>query len=597
MNPSMDMSTVDLTDPNIPYTNYYIAFMSAGIGAVVMYRIVWLLARPRPAVYIDKSSRPSRFYKTARSWMTLLKDRLSPACSTVIRKTAYVRNKLLYTPHYKSWSLWAIGDFLILAALIAVLATLLVLNADLLLNSNRAGFMGLTTIPFLFAFAGKNSLVSFLTGISHEKIIKIHRWLGRILLLFATVHMSIWINQWAQFPWFLQSQLATDKVRYGLTTYTALCIINFFSLPPFRKYTYEVFLVTHGMFLVFLIMVGMHTPYAMRFTASGIILYICNLSFGWFVRTHYARARFTALEDRCTQITLTYRSIQHDQRKPGQHIYLCIPKISLIEWHPFTISNIDQDTITCHVRSVGGYTNKLYDLGHGVECVALVAGPYGKPPEMKALDPKVRTIVLMAGGVGASYTVPILEDLVYNSEEVDSDTTSTAKRRVIFIWAIKNEAQRSWFQPAIEACLASSSSHNISLSIEIYISPILETSDTICDTLEQARCAGNLTANNDTPLLPAEKESSQLLDRDPRCKCNPCRCCVDDLVKSCCQSGKAENDVEQSTEQVLEDTGGDISVIACGPTRLLTDVKNTVASCTNLRGAPHIELHCESFEY
>lgn len=49
--------------------------------------------------------------------------------------------------------------------------------------------------------------------------------------------------------------------------------------------------------------------------------------------------------------------------KSGDYIFVKIPSIAKNEWHPFTISSApeEKEIITLHVRSLGNWTNKLYD--------------------------------------------------------------------------------------------------------------------------------------------------------------------------------------------------------------------------------------------
>ncbi|XP_075327246.1 NADPH oxidase 5 [Odontesthes bonariensis] len=49
--------------------------------------------------------------------------------------------------------------------------------------------------------------------------------------------------------------------------------------------------------------------------------------------------------------------------KPGDYIYINIPVIAKYEWHPFTISSAPEqsDILWLHVRSMGQWTNRLYE--------------------------------------------------------------------------------------------------------------------------------------------------------------------------------------------------------------------------------------------
>ncbi|XP_075884665.1 NADPH oxidase 5 [Nelusetta ayraudi] len=62
--------------------------------------------------------------------------------------------------------------------------------------------------------------------------------------------------------------------------------------------------------------------------------------------------------------------------KPGDYVYINIPVIAKYEWHPFTISSAPEqsDTLWLHVRSMGQWTNRLYE--------------YFRQPESQAVSSK-----------------------------------------------------------------------------------------------------------------------------------------------------------------------------------------------------------------
>ncbi len=47
----------------------------------------------------------------------------------------------------------------------------------------------------------------------------------------------------------------------------------------------------------------------------------------------------------------------------GQYVFICVPSLSLWEWHPFSLSSHPTaDKVTLHIRVLGDWTKKLYDL-------------------------------------------------------------------------------------------------------------------------------------------------------------------------------------------------------------------------------------------
>ena len=104
----------------------------------------------------------------------------------------------------------------------------------------------------------------------------------------------------------------------------------------------------------------------------------------------------------------------------GQYVFLNVPAISKLEWHPFTISSAPGDRVTTHhIRSMGEltFTGRLEALAteaaaaKGAEAaqqpaargrrgptdlVVNVDGPYGLPTEFERYD----EILFVGGGIG-----------------------------------------------------------------------------------------------------------------------------------------------------------------------------------------------------
>lgn len=163
----------------------------------------------------------------------------------------------------------------------------------------------------------------------------------------------------------------------------------------------------------------------MRFITTGILLFALDQLTGWAIKTNVARARVEILPNRCVRITLAC-DLAAAPRRAGQHVYLCIPAISLYQWHPFTISSIGTGSLlTLHAQAVGPFTRKLNEMNDGAQLLALVAGPYGEPPQVKEYD----SVLMIAGGSGITFTMPMLQDML---RKIDTKTV----RRVDFVWCV-----------------------------------------------------------------------------------------------------------------------------------------------------------------
>lgn len=375
-------------------------------------------------------------------------------------------NKFSYSPFGGACP--PLGAFFLICALISATLPLLLLNVDLAVNSNRAGFLCLATVPFLLSSAGKNSAISFLTGISSVRMNFLHRTLGLTLMIGATVHMAPMLYAWSKFPTFMQSQLQVTKVQYGIAGYSILCAVILGSILPVRKYCYELFLGTHLLGIVFIGVIAMHTPYAMRYFITGLFCYLLNLVAVWFVKTFMAQARFEVLPEGCTKISIRLASPMKTHYI-GQHINLCIPAISAFQWHPFTITSVQQQyaehqqSIEVCVVARGNFTRTLYNkVDPSQELRVFVSGPFGST-HLRSMDilSSHTSVVIASGGCGVTFGMRLLreltdtliayEDNTDNDDESEKDLLNHWKTKdIYFYWSVRRPLELEWFREELE---------------------------------------------------------------------------------------------------------------------------------------------------
>jgi NAD(P)H-flavin reductase len=444
--------SMDSTPPNIntPY--------GAALCGVLAGFFTLLSIRHGVLVAISSIKNRSNYRKLSNSEQTPKKL----SASLYHKLETLIVNKFSWTPYIGSFTILPpLGGILIACALVSTIVPLLLLNVDLKLNSDRAGFISLAMIPFIFATTGKSSALVLLTGISHVQLNYMHRLLGTAIMATTTVHMSYMLTAWWPFPSFYQAQVSTPKVEYGLTAYSSLCFIFFFSLYPIRRYCYALFVSTHFLFLVFIIAAGHHTPYGMRYIATGIILYIINVLAGWFVNTYLTRARVHILSGEYTQLVIN-SNMKHDA---GQHIFVCIPKISPFEWHPFTISSASSATgrIELHAKVAGNYTRNLHSLQDGQELNLFIAGPYGSSSKRLGTH---ESSVIIAGGSGITFGIRHLKELADLAAEQNVPVTQS----VTFVWCVRNAENLRGFEDDIADCLQAFKQHGVQATVALYVS-------------------------------------------------------------------------------------------------------------------------------
>ena len=112
------------------------------------------------------------------------------------------------------------------------------LNAELIDNPNRAGFLAIAQLPPVFLFATKNSPLAIVLSSGYEKLNFLHRWCARGTFLAATVHGALWIRNHLEYG---TQILGAQKETSGIAAFALLCILALSSLRPARTYVFQVF--------------------------------------------------------------------------------------------------------------------------------------------------------------------------------------------------------------------------------------------------------------------------------------------------------------------------------------------------------------------
>ena len=181
----------------------------------------------------------------------------------------------------------------------------------------------------------------------------------------------------------------------------------------------------------------------------------------------------------------------------GQWLFIQIPELSSLQWHPFTITSAPEDPyVSIHIRQVGDWTQGLGErVGVGPQVVASLTkaamkgsekqaegtrgdfveienngrslpivridGPYGAPAE-DVFDSEVA--VLVGAGIGVTPFASILKHIWYRQKKGNLG----ALRRVEFFWVCRDTPSFGWFQSLLQEVEAAQTDPNF-LRINIYL--------------------------------------------------------------------------------------------------------------------------------
>lgn len=351
---------------------------------------------------------------------------------------------------------------------------------------NRAGVMAIINMGPLFLLAGRNNPLIGLLGISFDSFNLVHRWLGRIVVLEALTHVISWmVGAVLKSGWEVVRVSITTVpfAMYGFMAAVALTFLILHSPSAIRHAFYETFLFFHIMAAA-VVCAGLYYHIAYIESARIWLTFVKVPIIGWgferslrllsLIKGNVGKKMTTAHVEALPgdAVRVTVRMARPWKFRPGQHLYLYMPKLGLWTSHPFTISwsedkqrvALDDEKLSLHrqdiyqtdrtmsliVRRRTGFTDILFKKAFespekSFTTIAFAEGPYGNIDFLGSYG----TVVLIAGGVGITHPVSYLRELVagYANGVV-------ATRRITLVWVIQSPEHLEWIRPWMTEILA-----------------------------------------------------------------------------------------------------------------------------------------------
>ncbi|KAF7761640.1 hypothetical protein Agabi119p4_9632 [Agaricus bisporus var. burnettii] len=380
-----------------------------------------------------------------------------------------------------------IGQIFVITGYLITVILCMVIEAPLLENSNRAGFIVLAQFPVVFLFATKNSILSLLLGpgYGYERLNYVHRWCGRGMLIAAAVHGALWIKNHLTWGFPIIGQ---QKETSGVASLGLLCAITITSVKSVRRAYYDYFYILHLFsFVAFFVTVCYHSIYAPPWIFPPLAFLGLDLLLR-FLRFRIKDATLTPLAKQLTMINIPYCT---DGWTAGQHVRIRVFFGGRIfESHPLTImtappsiscvSDVYTPGITLGARVTGDWTRALNKYAQEKRCLdskasstqvqVMLDGPYGGC----SLDlGRYETVLLFAGGSGVTFTLGMLDDIVGRCVRLGRPNGERT-RRIEFAWCVKSFGTIEWFAPALMELAAKTASSDgsstpLSLHISVYV--------------------------------------------------------------------------------------------------------------------------------
>lgn len=319
----------------------------------------------------------------------------------------------------------------------------------------RTGVLSFAMAPLVFLFSGRNNLLQWLTNWPHSTFILLHRWIARLFVLQALLHTVLAVGVYAKMGIY-SAEAKLPYWAWGIVATLFACVMLVVSTLFFRKLSYEVFLISH-IIMAIIVIVGSWYHVVLRFSVlDGFTMWLWTACAVWFfdrlirilriARVGGRRAKVTDIGDGYVRVDI--ERVRWGST-PGQKVYVYFPTLNpLRPWenHPFSVLSSSllqspampeaqiQDSgsedsprtadlekrvppvthhvapseradmtsgITLFIRKSGGMTKAL---GAHSSLFTYLEGPY--PGASSSAILKCDRVILFAGGIGITGILP-----------------------------------------------------------------------------------------------------------------------------------------------------------------------------------------------
>ncbi|XP_027352717.1 ferric reduction oxidase 2-like [Abrus precatorius] len=335
----------------------------------------------------------------------------------------------------------------------------------------RLGLVGNICLAFLFFPVARGSSVLPLLGLTSESCIKYHIWLGHVAMALFTTHGICFIVYWAvtdQLSKILEWKKNGISNVAGELALLAGLLMWITTIPRIRKKVFELFFYTHYLYILFIVFFIFHVGiYPACIMLPGFYLFLVDR----YLRILQSRRQVCLVSARvlpCETVELNFYKSHGLTYNPTSIMFINIPSISKLQWHPFTItsnSNLEPKMLSVVIKGEGTWSQKLYQMLSTPSVIdhlnISVEGPYG-PSSTNYL--RYDTIVMVSGGSGITPFVSIIRELMYLSANFRYRTP-----KVILICAFKNSSYLSILDLILPNYGTPCDSSDMQLQVEAYI--------------------------------------------------------------------------------------------------------------------------------
>lgn len=309
--------------------------------------------------------------------------------------------------------------------------------------TKRLGRISYAFTNLIILMVLQDPLSIFKGTFSYLEFIPLHKWLSRSIFGLSILHGILFIIKWSRDPnvsvW---AKMLKNKANLiGVILSLEILSMLIISLKPIRQKSYKLFYITHQLVnLSFIILIPFHARPGVSF--PFLVINLCLLVAYCLNRTIRCQRLNVqgisqSIDSRLYIVELPAENfyLSSDNWSLGSHIRISPyarydPRYWLFPSHPYTVATQNKSSIKLIINKTNffmEYTKKYTINGPYQNCfVSQVMQDKGK---------KVNNIILVAGGSGISFILPIYQFLLSTDNPHSSKISYNSLK---IVWLVKN---------------------------------------------------------------------------------------------------------------------------------------------------------------
>eukprot|EP00198_Chlamydomonas_reinhardtii_P002520 XP_001691856.1 respiratory burst oxidase [Chlamydomonas reinhardtii] len=290
-----------------------------------------------------------------------------------------------------------------------------------------------------YVLATRNNAVTFLLGLSHERAIA---WHG--MSASAAVGLALYHGLIEQLSWGgnedaeeddLGSYFVTGWIGFGLMA----ALVGTSASRVLRQYLWNTWQMLHWVLLIAVfVVVTIHSAAAVLIGAG---VWAFDLLLRWVYQAGLQNPHMVEIVALPSDVVRVSWDPADFSYAGGQYVFINIPGISWMEFHPFSLSSAPgENRVHLHVRVLGDWTRRLHTLaskdvtpGQPKMVKAFIEGPFGSPA-IDLYGERFKAFLLISGGIGVTPVQSFFNHLMAQR------TRGRPVRLAHLVWSVRDRA-------------------------------------------------------------------------------------------------------------------------------------------------------------